>query len=176
MLLIFGGLPAVGKTAIATGLARGTKAVHLRIDSIEQALRNSHVDISGPEGYVVAYAIAEDNLRLGRTVIADSVNLVAATRAAWRNVAQLAGERCIEIEIVCSDPAEHRCRVESRKADIVGHQLPTWQQVCARECEPWDASIVIDTAGQHLEASVSALRARLDGFEQVLGAAGDAGQ
>jgi hypothetical protein len=74
MLLIFGGLPAVGKTAIAVGLARAPEAVHLRIDSIEQALRNSSATISGPEGYLVAYALAEDNLRLGRTVIADSVN------------------------------------------------------------------------------------------------------
>ncbi len=53
----------MGKTAIATGLARGFEAVHLRIDSIEQALRNSCVTISGPEGYEVAYTIAEDNLR-----------------------------------------------------------------------------------------------------------------
>ncbi|MCY4111185.1 MAG: adenylyl-sulfate kinase, partial [Chloroflexi bacterium] len=60
MFLIFGGLPAVGKTAIATELARGIGAVHLRIDSIEQALRNSGVEISGPEGYVVADAVAED--------------------------------------------------------------------------------------------------------------------
>ena len=124
---------------------------------------------------MVAYAIAEDNLRLGRTVIADSVNPVAATRAAWRNVAQRAGKRCIEIEIVCSDQAEHRRRVESRIADIVGHQLPTWQQVCAREYEPWAADIVIDTAGQHLEASVSALRERLEGFEQEIRMTGDVG-
>ena len=67
MLLILGGLPGVGKTAVAAGLAREIGAVHLRIDSIEQALRNSGVDVSGPEGYAVAYAIAEDNLRLGRT-------------------------------------------------------------------------------------------------------------
>ncbi len=156
----------MGKTAIATGLARGIKAVHLRIDSIEQALRNSSVTISGPEGYMVAYAIAEDNLRLGRTVIADSVNPVEATRAAWRRVAERTGKRCVEIEIVCSDQEEHRRRVESRIADIVGHQLPTWQQVCDREYEPWQASIVIDTAGQHIKASVSALLERLEGFGQ----------
>ncbi len=166
----------MGKTAIATGLARGIEAVHLRIDSIEQALRNSYVTISGPEGYVVAYAIAEDNLRLGHTVIADSVNPVEATRAAWREVAQRAGKRCIEIEVVCSDQAEHRRRVESRIADIVGHQLPTWQQVCAREYEPWQASIVIDTAGQQIKASVAELRERLKGFEQSLWATGDAGK
>ena len=164
----------MGKTAIATGLARDIKAVHLRIDSIEQALRDSHVTIAGPEGYVVAYAIAEDNLRLGRTVIADSVNPVEVTRAAWRNVARRAGKRCIEIEIVCSDQAEHRRRVESRVADIVGHQLPTWQQVCAREYEPWPAGIVIDTAGQTIKASVSALRERLEGLDQALRATGDA--
>ena len=176
MLLILGGLPAVGKTAIATGLARDIKAIHLRIDSIEQALRNARVTISGPEGYVVAYAIAEDNLRLGHTVIADSVNPVEVTRAAWRQVAHRAGQRYIEIEIVCSDQAEHRRRVESRIADIVGHQLPTWQQVCTREYEPWPAGIVIDTAGQHIKASVSALRERLEGYGQTLRATGDTEQ
>ena len=160
-----------GKTAIATGLARGTKAVHLRIDSIEQALRSSNVVVSGPEGYLVANAIAEDNLRLGRTVIADSVNPVEVTRAAWRKVAQRAGKRCIEIEIVCSDQAEHRRRVESRIADIVGHELPTWQQVCDREYEPWLTNIAIDTAGQPIEAmrgSESVRRNSSGGVEGLL--------
>ena len=164
MLLIFGGLPAVGKTAIATALAQAVGAVHLRIDSIEQALRNSDVAISGPEGYVVAYAVAEDNLRLGHTVIADSVNPVEVTRAAWREVARRAGKRFMEIEVVCSDEVEHRRRVESRSADIAGHRLPTWQQVCDREYETWDASVVIDTAGQNIQASVSALRKLLEDF------------
>ena len=175
MLLIFGGLLAVGKTAIATGLARDTEAVHRRIDSIEQALRNSNVTITRPEGYVVAYAIAEDNLRLGRTVIADSVNPVESTRAAWRKVAQRAGKRCIEIEIDCSDQAEHRRRAETRIADIDRHRLPTWQEICAREYEPWEASVVIDTAGQRIEASVSALREKLEGSEQALQSSGDKG-
>ncbi len=163
MLLIFGGLPAVGKTSIAAGLARDIGAVHLRIDSIEQALRNSNMTISGPEGYEVAYAIAEDNLKLGHTVIADSVNPIEVTRAAWREVARRAGKPYVEIEIVCSDQAEHRRRVESRVADIPGHRLPSWQEVCDREYEPWAAGMVIDTAGQDIEASVSALRERLEG-------------
>ena len=77
----------MGKTSIASGLARVIGAVHLRIDSIEQALRNSQVTVTGPEAYVVAHAIAVDNLRLGHTVIADSVNPIEITRAAWRSVA-----------------------------------------------------------------------------------------
>ena len=43
MLIIFGGLPGVGKTAIARELARQIGAVHLRIDSIEEAFRTSGV-------------------------------------------------------------------------------------------------------------------------------------
>ena len=139
--------------------------MHLRIDSIEQALRDSGVEVSGPEGYVVAYAIAADNLRLGRTVIADSVNPVEVPRAAWRTVARRGGTRWIEIEIMCSDRAEHGRRVESRTADISGHFLPTWQEVCDREYEPWEPDVIIDTAEQHVTASVAALRERLEGLE-----------
>ncbi len=40
MLIALGGLPGTGKTTIARELARQLGAVHLRIDSIEQALRD----------------------------------------------------------------------------------------------------------------------------------------
>lgn len=173
MLLILGGLPGVGKTAIATELARAIEAVHLRIDSIEQALRNSGITISGPEGYEVAYAVAADNLRLDRTVIADCVNPIETTRAAWRNVAARTRKRYIEIEIVCSDPIEHRRRVEYRKPDIAGHCLPSWQQVCGRKYEPWHADIVVDTAGRDVEAAVSQLRERLEATKLILQSVGD---
>ena len=158
MLLIFGGLPGVGKTAIATGLAQEIEAFHLRIDSIEQALRRCNVAVTGPEGYVVAYAVAEDNLRLGRIVIADSVNPIEATRAEWRGVARRADRPYIEIEVVCSDQAEHRRRVESRLTGDVGLALPTWQQVCDRRYDPWEAAVAVDTSGQDAGASVSAVR------------------
>lgn len=73
--------------------------MHLRIDSIEQALRNSGVDVAAPEGSEVAYAIAEGNLRLGRILIAGSVNPVEVTRNEWRSVAQRTGARNVEIEV-----------------------------------------------------------------------------
>jgi predicted kinase len=85
MLIIFGGLPATGKTAIAQELARQIGAVYLRIDSIEQGIRDSGVvsQALNDAGYRIGYAVAEDNLRLGRTVIADSVNPLRLTRDAW---------------------------------------------------------------------------------------------
>ncbi|MFY9659052.1 MAG: AAA family ATPase [Terriglobales bacterium] len=41
MLIILGGLPGTGKTTIARELARQLRAVHVRIDSIEEAILDS---------------------------------------------------------------------------------------------------------------------------------------
>ena len=48
-LIIFGGLPGTGKTTLARKLANDLGATYLRIDTIERALRGSHV---GPARYV----------------------------------------------------------------------------------------------------------------------------
>ena len=82
MLIVFGGLPGTGKTTIARELARQLGAVHLRIDSIEQALRDDRTARHSLDdaGYRVAYMVAADNLSIGRIVIADSVNPPSAAR------------------------------------------------------------------------------------------------
>jgi predicted kinase len=142
-------------------LARLIGAVHLRVDSIEQAIRASGV-VSRPlddAGYRVAYAVAEDNLRIGRTVIADSVNPLHLTREAWAGVAKRARVTAVEIEVQCSDVNEHRRRVETRTTDIPGLKLPTWEEVVGREYHPWDREhLVIDTAGRTVEQNVDAIR------------------
>jgi predicted kinase len=161
MLIMFGGLPGVGKTAIARQLARTIGAVHLRIDSIEQVLHQAGCRVEG-EGYEIAYAVAEDNLRVGRTVVADCVNPWSLTRGAWRAVAERAGVAVLEVEIVCSDVAEHRRRVESREPDIAGHLLPTWQEVVDRDYHHWDRDrVVVDTAACDVRAGVAAVVSQL---------------
>jgi predicted kinase len=164
MLIIFAGLPGVGKTAIARELARKLGAMYLRIDSIELALRESGAVI-GPmneSGYRVAYAIAADNLRLGGTVVADSVNPLRITREAWREVAKKERVDSVEIEIKCSDRVEHRRRVESRSANIPGLTVLAWAEVMAREYEPWDREhIEIDTSELSVEESVELILSKL---------------
>ena len=157
MLIALSGLSGVGKTTISRALATAIRAVHLRIDSIEQALRTCGVAVE-EEGYVVAYAVAEDNLRLGRTVISDCVNPWPLTRDAWRAAAERAGVAVLEVEIVCSNRDEHRRRVESRVADIAGHQLPSWNDAIARDYRPWDRDhLIVDTAALDEAAAVRAI-------------------
>lgn len=161
MLIILSGLPGAGKTTLARELALAAVAVHLRIDTVEQALRGARADVKD-EGYRVAYAVAEDNLRLGHVVIADSVNPWPLTREAWRSVAERAGVPSVDVEVVCSDADEHRRRVESRLPDIPGQRLPTWQEVLARDYHPWERErLVVDTARVDIEEAVRTVLARV---------------
>ena len=163
LLLVFGGLAGTGKSSIARELARQLGAVHLRIDTIEVALRRSQWPVEVIDhGYAAAFAVAQDNLRIGHIVVADSVNSIALTRDAWRDVARRNDVPYFEVEVVCSDPEEHRRRVETRVPDIEGHVQPTWQQVVEREYEPWDANLVVDTATMSAEEAVAAIRGSLE--------------
>lgn len=148
-LYIFSGLPGAGKTTLSRRLATKLKAAHLRIDTIEQALRDlCGIDVQG-EGYRLAYRIAADNLRLGLNVVADSCNPIGLTRDEWEDVARKSQARYINIEIICSDRGEHRRRIEFRKTTVAGLRLPTWDEVGRREYHAWTSErIVIDTAGR----------------------------
>jgi len=151
---------------IASELARQFDAVYLRIDSIEQAIRDSGVvsQSLNDAGYRAGYAVAEDNLRSGRTVIADSVNPLKITRDAWIGVADLAQVSAVEVEVVCSDPEQHKRRVETRASDVEGLRPPTWQEVVSREYEPWERPhIVIDTASHSVAENVKRIREMLTG-------------
>ena len=160
MLVVLGGLPGVGKTSIARAFSKAVSAVHVRIDSIEQAIRESGVTVVSLDdaGYRAAYAVAEDNLRVGHIVVADSVNPIPITRAAWLDVARRAGTRAIEVEIRCSDQDEHRRRVERRSAEGERHG-PTWAEVLSRDYRPWPTvTYVIDTAALTVDQAVAGLR------------------
>ncbi|MBX3095340.1 MAG: AAA family ATPase [Fimbriimonadaceae bacterium] len=149
MLIIFSGLPGVGKTTIAKELARRLGAVYLRADTVEQAMVEGGIPMGEIEGkgYLVAMRVATENLRLGRVVVADSVNCWRLTREWWRSAATDANAPFLDVEVICSDEEEHRRRVEDRRADIAGHDLPDWRAVVERDYHSWDEQVlVVDTA------------------------------
>lgn len=91
-------------------------------------------------------------------MIAESVNPLAATRDAWRDVAARAGRPCLEVEPVCSDAAEHERRVTTRTSDVPGLRKPDWSAVLDREYESWDRDhLVVNTSGRAVADCVDEL-------------------
>ena len=158
----FSGLPGSGKSSISQELARRTHWAYLRIDTLEQGLRDEcNFKVEG-EGYAIAFRLAADNLRAANSVIADSCNPLQLTRDLWHRTATVSGYSFIDVEVVCSDIDEHRRRVEERINDVPGLIPPTWQQVLDREYHPWTSNrIVIDTAGRALTKSADQLMEQL---------------
>ena len=157
-LSVVGGLPAVGKTAVCREILRlraevrpqGRPPTWLRIDTIEQALRDSGEmlpGMPGGAGYYVAAAVARDVLASGGEVLVECVNPLPLTRRLWEETASAQGCRFLAVELTCSDAAEHRRRAQQRVGDIEGLKLPDWQDITRRDYAPWpEADLRLDTA------------------------------
>jgi predicted kinase len=164
-LYIFGGLPGSGKSTLAKHLAKTLGAVYLRIDSIEEAIL-ANGELVGPEGYEVAYKLAGDNLDIGLSVVADSVNSIEITRAAWRKVANDLRVKYHEIEVVCSDKTEHRRRLESRESAPGKIRTVTWDDITKRQSQPWSGCIVFDTSGESSEENCRRFEKEIQAFRK----------
>ena len=145
------GLPAAGKSSVAEGLGSALSAPVVSVDPIEAAMLRAGIERAQPTGYaayVAAEAVAGGVLALGQTVIVDAVNAVEPARGQWRDLASRHRVRLAVIEVVCSDLAVHRRRLEERVRGIEGLDEPDWASVERRraEYEPWtDRRLVLDS-------------------------------
>lgn len=135
MLIVMAGLPGSGKSTIAAAAARRLKCALVAVDPIEAALWRAGIDRDQPTGlaaYIAAEAIAQEQLRLGHDVIVDAVNDVEPARQQWRDLATRTGTELLFVEVMVTDAAAHRQRLESRQRDIAGFTEPTWESLDAR--------------------------------------------
>ena len=161
-LYIFSGLPAVGKSTLAQLLSKHLRILYVRIDTVEQGLRDlCDLDLEG-EGYQLSYRIIQDNLLLGLSAISDSCNTEEFVRREWEAVATNVGAKFVNIEVVCTDPKEHELRVIKRKSTVANLKPPSWDKIKNRVYEPWSSEIItIDTAGSSVDDSLKELLAKL---------------
>ena len=162
ILYIFSGLPGTGKSTLAKIISKKVNGVYLRIDTIEQGIRElCNFNVQG-EGYRLAYRIIEDNLKIGNNVITDQCNPINITRNEFNNIAQKCNRKYFNIEIICSDENEYKYRIENRISEIENLKLPTWEEIKNRKYEPWEEEhIIIDTANKSIEECVKELLEKL---------------
>jgi predicted kinase len=150
VLAVFAGLPGVGKSTLAARVASALPATALAVDTVDHALERYQVTEPRPglAAYGVVAALAEDQLRIGHSVIVDAVNPVRAARQLWVDLAERTGVPLRVVEVMCGDEAEHRRRVEARHAARDHDGIPDWVRVLERQAE-WEPylgpRLVVDT-------------------------------
>ncbi len=164
-LIVMAGLPGSGKSTVANELARRLTAPVLSIDPIEAAMWRSQISrqMTGIAAYEIAAAIAEENLKIGISVIIDAVNPVKAARSTWVQLSERQNVRLQFIECSCSDISVHRQRIEARVRNIPGMPEIPWSRVEERkaEYEQWDFDhVTFDTASMSPDAIVADLMQR----------------
>ena len=169
--IVFTGLPGTGKSSIAEAVARELGIPVFAKDWLEATLIRCELKPAedgpplGSAGYQLLTTLAERQLRLGQSVILDSVASTLSIRAEWRTLAQTYHAEWHVIECICSDEAAQRERMKVRRRHIPGWHELDWSEVerVRAYYAPWDEKRLILDAGNLLEENIAAARRYLRG-------------
>jgi predicted kinase len=151
LLVVVSGLPAAGKSSLADEVGRRLGAAVLSVDPIEAAIWRGGIAPSfetGVAAYEVVAVLAEHQLGLGLSVIADAVSSLEVARDMWRRSVRRSHAAMRVIEVICSDEDVHRRRLTNRERGIEGFREPSWEDVVRRrdEWQPWsDVHLTVDS-------------------------------
>ena len=166
-LVLVGGLPGVGKSTVARGLAERMQAVVFRTDVIRKEFAFLGVDEPGPAPYrtglyepevtEATYRALLDDARAvlerGESVVLDASWADPGMRDRAVELAQAA--QCDLTQLLCVAPgtvAERRLR---ERVGDVSDADPAVAAAMAADFAPWPAATTIDTTGT-VEATVAA--------------------
>jgi len=152
-LIVFSGLPGAGKSTLAETVGRDLCIPVFAKDWLEATLvrngLNPIIESNPPKsvGYELLTTLAERQLRLGQSVILDSVAGSQNIRSTWRQLSEQYGADWRVIECICSDESVHRARLKGRKRDIPGWHELEWSEVerVKQYYLPWEGErLVLD--------------------------------
>lgn len=173
-LVLLGGLPGTGKSAIASLLASRRGLVHLRSDSVRRSITTADPSAERDEGfgrgrytldrralvYDTLLDLASTHLRGGTSVVLDAAWSDSEFRARARTLAAACGADLVEIE--CGAPAPLcRARIEAR---LAAHRDPSEATVAVHDAmaaafDPWPEASTLVNEGTIEDAVAAAVRA-----------------
>ena len=166
-LIVFCGLPGVGKSTLADAVGSRLGVPVFAVDWVLGALTpfgGRHLDDLMEIGAELLTTLALRQLALGQSAILDHPGEDVADRERWRSLARRAGAQFVPVLCECPDAAVHRARLEGRTRGIPGwHDAGAWPNVVRRRATfpPWpEGTLTIDTTApgeQNLEAVLAHL-------------------
>ena len=150
-IIVFSGLPGSGKSTLAEKVASKLQTPIFSVDPIESSIIKSGIEKSFETGlgaYLVAQTLAEEQLKLGMSVVIDAVNSLKEARDMWHELSKKFGVKLFIIECVLGENT-HKERLGKRMRNLHGIPEVTWEDVERRKKEylPWtEERLVVDTA------------------------------
>ena len=170
-LIVFSGLPGVGKSVLAEAAGRTLGIPVFAKDWLEATVWGA--GLSGGKdsvavGYELMTMLAERQLRLGQPAILDSVAGTECIRSQWRDLAERYQAPFRVVECVCSGEDLHRARLDGRQRGIPGWRELEWSAVeqVRGYYAPWqDERLVVDMVNP-LAENAAAVIAYLKGEQE----------
>ena len=171
-LIVFTGLPGVGKSAIAEAVGREFGIPVFSKNWLEATLLRCGLMPGTQAGRDLGYAcyellttLAGRQLDLGQSVILDSDVSRKRVRNQWRELAESHRMTWQVVEVVCSSETTHQSRLAARNRDAAGRGELTWKDVEAvrSRYEPWgdQERLILDTVEplkQNIQAALKYLK------------------
>lgn len=128
-IIVVCGIPATGKSTLASALSKELDLLFLSKDKLEATLvKNNAVVVSQLNGigYALLEEIALSEVSAGRSVIIDCIAPMKRAKKYWASFEE---QTVKYIECICSDKDLHKNRLESRIRNIQGWYELTWADV-----------------------------------------------